>query len=55
MVADPLALQHMLNSPMFVRGGMLAVIMDLVYGEKSVVNAKGIVRGHITVSKLPLT
>ncbi|KAJ7926966.1 cytochrome P450 [Mycena leptocephala] len=41
MVADPVALQHMLNSPMFVRGGMLAVLMDLVYGEKSVVNAKG--------------
>jgi len=41
MVADPLALQHILNSPMFVRGGMLAVLMNLLFEDKSVINVKG--------------
>jgi hypothetical protein len=41
MVADPLALQYILNGSAFERSGMLNVMVDLIFGEKSVVASKG--------------
>ncbi|KAJ7890169.1 cytochrome P450 [Mycena olivaceomarginata] len=40
MVADPLALQYILNSPAFWRAGTLNVMVDLVFGKKSVIGAQ---------------
>ncbi|KAJ7362513.1 cytochrome P450 [Mycena albidolilacea] len=40
MVADPLALQYILNSPVFGRTGAVNVMVDLVFGKKSVIGAQ---------------
>ncbi|KAF8175963.1 cytochrome P450 [Mycena galopus ATCC 62051] len=40
MVADPLALQTILNSPLFVRTGMLDILLRLLFGEESVICTK---------------
>ncbi|KAF7335030.1 Cytochrome P450 [Mycena venus] len=53
MVADPLALQTILNSPLFVRTGMFDILMRLLFGEESVICTEGRFRhGDITRSKL---
>ncbi|KAF7350059.1 Cytochrome P450 [Mycena venus] len=41
MVADPLALQFLLNSPMFERGGVGDMMLHLAFPEKSVIAVKG--------------
>ncbi|KAJ7804517.1 hypothetical protein B0H14DRAFT_3486098 [Mycena olivaceomarginata] len=41
VVADPLALQYILGSSAFGRVGMLYVILNLLYRERSVIGAQG--------------
>ncbi|KAF7344262.1 Cytochrome P450 [Mycena venus] len=41
MVADPVALQHILNSPKFGRAPILDNTASLLFGEKSVITASG--------------
>ncbi|KAJ7798910.1 cytochrome P450 [Mycena olivaceomarginata] len=53
MVADPLALQTILNSPLFVRTGIFDILMRLLFGEQSVICIKGRFRhGDIARPKL---
>jgi hypothetical protein len=47
MVADPLALQYILNSPAFGRTGTLKVMVELLFGKKSVIGAQGMIHWPI--------
>ncbi|KAJ7629235.1 cytochrome P450 [Mycena polygramma] len=41
MVSDPVALQYLLNSPVFVRGPLLDGLLTLVFGENSLIVVRG--------------
>ncbi|KAJ7604285.1 cytochrome P450 [Mycena polygramma] len=41
MVSDPVALNYLLNNPVFVRGPLLDGLMTLVFGENSVIVVRG--------------
>ncbi|KAJ6457597.1 cytochrome P450 [Mycena sanguinolenta] len=41
MISDPVALQHIINSPHFEHGPLLENVIDMLFGKKSLVSAKG--------------